>query len=107
DVQPTWGFQRTLQRAVSYVQASGRREVAGINTLVSLFSERDSIAVKILAEEGIDRDGLLRQLGETVWDDVPANACVNVGLVEHRASTAAFTMRTSQSEIEKRLDAVE
>lgn len=106
-VQPTLGFQRTLQRAVFHVQASGRKEVSSINVLVSLFSERESVAVRILAEQGIERKDLLRQLGETGWDDVRANVSVTPGLAGHSVSIGALRVMTSQSDIEKRLDALE
>ncbi len=46
--KPTAGFQRVVQRAVIHVQSSGREEVTGANTLVALFSERESHAVYFL-----------------------------------------------------------
>ena len=55
DTQPTLGFQRILQRAVFHVQSSGHKEVTGANVLVSLFGERDSQAVYLLAEQEITR----------------------------------------------------
>ncbi len=55
DTQPTLGFQRILQRAVFHVQSSGHKEVTGANVLVSLFGERDSQAVYLLAEQDITR----------------------------------------------------
>ena len=55
DVQPTLGFQRVLQRAVYYVQSSGKKEVTGINVLVAIFSEKQSQAVYILGLQDITR----------------------------------------------------
>jgi ATP-dependent Clp protease ATP-binding subunit ClpA len=106
DVQPTLGFQRTLQRAVFHIQASGRKTVGCLDVLVSLFSARESMAVRILAEQGIEREHLLRQLGETGWDDAPVDVSTTSGLVEHTVSAGASVVR-SQSSIEKRLDALE
>jgi ATP-dependent Clp protease ATP-binding subunit ClpA len=106
-VQPTLEFQRTLQRAVFHVQASGRKEVGCIHILVALFNERESIAVRILTEQGIERKDLLRQFGENGWDNIPANDSATPGLAGHTVSTSVLTVRTFQSDVEKRLDALE
>jgi ATP-dependent Clp protease ATP-binding subunit ClpA len=55
EVQPTLGFQRVLQRAVFQVQSGGRREVAGADVLVAVFSEKQSHAVFLLARQEITR----------------------------------------------------
>ena len=55
DTQPTLGFQRVLQRAVFHVQSAGKKEVTGANVLVALFSEQDSQAVYLLAQQDISR----------------------------------------------------
>ncbi|MEW8013523.1 MAG: ATP-dependent Clp protease ATP-binding subunit ClpA [Candidatus Sedimenticola endophacoides] len=53
--QPTLGFQRVLQRAVFHVQSSGKEEVSGANVLVAIFSEQESQAVYLLAEQDVQR----------------------------------------------------
>ncbi len=55
DAKPTAGFQRVIQRAVYHVQSSGRDDVTGANTLVALFSERESHAVYFLQQQGMTR----------------------------------------------------
>src|SRR5690554_2694001 len=55
DTHPTLGFQRVLQRAVFHVQSSGRQEVTGGNVLVAIFSEQESQAVYLLAQQDITR----------------------------------------------------
>ena len=55
EVQPTLGFQRVLQRAVFHVQSSGRKEVGAINVLVAIFSEKQSHAVYLLAQQSVMR----------------------------------------------------
>lgn len=55
EVQPTLGFQRVLQRAVYHVQSSGKKEVTAINVLIAIFSEQDSYAVYLLAEQDVTR----------------------------------------------------
>ena len=53
--KPTAGFQRVVHRAAVHAQASGKREVNGINILIELFSERDSHAVYFLQLQGVTR----------------------------------------------------
>ncbi|MBT4836852.1 MAG: ATP-dependent Clp protease ATP-binding subunit ClpA [Methylococcales bacterium] len=55
ETQPTLSFQRVLQRAIFHVQSSGKREVMGANVLVAIFSERESQAVYLLYQQGINR----------------------------------------------------
>jgi ATP-dependent Clp protease ATP-binding subunit ClpA len=55
DTQPTVGFQRVIQRAILHVQSSNKKEVAGANILVALFSEKDSHAVFFLNQRAITR----------------------------------------------------
>src|SRR6516225_9050793 len=55
DSKPTAGFQRTIQRAVIHVQASGRDEVTGANVLVAIFAERESHAAFFLQEQEMTR----------------------------------------------------
>jgi hypothetical protein len=53
--KPTAGFQRVIQRAVIHVQSSGRPWVTGAPVLVALFSEAESRAVQLLAEQAMTR----------------------------------------------------
>jgi ATP-dependent Clp protease ATP-binding subunit ClpA len=55
EVQPTLGFQRVLQRAVFHVQSSGKQEVGVVNVLVAIFSEKQSHAVFLLAQQQVTR----------------------------------------------------
>ena len=55
DAKPTAGVQRTIQRAATHVESSGRSEVTGANVLVALFSERESHAVFFLQEQNMSR----------------------------------------------------
>ena len=55
DAKPTAGFQRVFERAVLYVQFSGREEVTGANVLVAIFDERESHAAYSLQETGMTR----------------------------------------------------
>jgi ATP-dependent Clp protease ATP-binding subunit ClpA len=51
----TDAFRRVLNRAALHVQSSGKTEIRGPNVLVALFSEEDSHAVHMLAEQGIEK----------------------------------------------------
>jgi ATP-dependent Clp protease ATP-binding subunit ClpA len=52
---PTKGFQRTIQRALSHVQSSGKEVMDAGDLLVSIFLEEDSHAAYFLEDEGITR----------------------------------------------------
>jgi len=52
---PTAGFQRVIQRAVIHVRASGRPAVTGAEVFIALFSEQESRAAQLLAEQGVTR----------------------------------------------------
>jgi len=62
ETQPTLGFQRVLQRSVFHVQASGKKEVLGVNVLVAMFSEEDSEAVRLLEKQKISRLDLVEYI---------------------------------------------
>jgi ATP-dependent Clp protease ATP-binding subunit ClpA len=53
--QPTIGFQGVLQRAVFYVQSSGRKLVGVGEVLVAIFSEKQSHAVSLLNRQHVTR----------------------------------------------------
>ncbi len=66
ETQPTLGFQRVLQRAVFHVQASEKKEVAGANLFVALFSEQDSHAVYLLNKQDISRLDVVNYLAHGI-----------------------------------------
>ena len=75
--QPTLGFQRALHRAVSHVQASGKKEVTPANVLVAVFAERQSQAVYLLEAQEITRYDVVRHISHgvpKVPGGVPDNA---------------------------------
>ncbi|SMN12005.1 ATP-dependent Clp protease ATP-binding subunit ClpA [uncultured Candidatus Thioglobus sp.] len=55
NIQPTIGFQRILERAVSHVQSSRQTEVTGANILIAIFGEKESHAVYLLKQQHISR----------------------------------------------------
>ena len=107
EFQPTLGFQRVLQRAVYHVQSSGEREVSGVHILVSLFSERESESARLLAEQGIKREDVLRELGNCDWDDDPENVSLTTGVTGRTVSSGHHIAVTSTSSIETRLSELE
>jgi ATP-dependent Clp protease ATP-binding subunit ClpA len=66
DVQPTLSFQRVLQRAIYHVQSSGRKQVSTLNVLVAIFSEKDTHAVYLLAEQGVSRLDVVNYLSHGI-----------------------------------------
>ena len=55
EAKPTAGFQRVVHRAAVHAQASGKREVNGLNILIEFFAERDSHALYFLQKQGLTR----------------------------------------------------
>ncbi len=55
ETRPSMGFQRVIQRAVMHVMGAGKDEVKGSNVLIAVFAERDSHAVYLFHQAGIDR----------------------------------------------------
>ena len=54
-IEPTIGFQRVLQRAISHAQSALLDEINGANILAAIFSEPESQAVYILRQNGVNR----------------------------------------------------
>jgi glyoxalase superfamily protein/ClpA/ClpB-like protein len=53
DPKPTAAFQRVVQRAVNRAQVLGHPMVTGVDTLVGLFPERLSYAVRLLGVQAV------------------------------------------------------
>lgn len=65
EVQPARTFKRVLQRAVHYVQTSGRSEVTevtGVVVLVTIFSEPESYAFDLLKQQDVTRISVVNYL---------------------------------------------
>lgn len=63
DSEPTLGFQRIIQRAIMRLQIKSNAsllsmELRGVDVLLSIFSEKDSYAVRILQNLGVTRDNV-------------------------------------------------
>jgi len=63
------GLQRVIQRAVTHVQAAGKREVHGGHVLVAIFSEKDSHAVYYLKSAGVSRLDVVSFLAHNALSD--------------------------------------
>jgi ATP-dependent Clp protease ATP-binding subunit ClpA len=64
--QPTAGFQRVLQGALSHVQSAGKDEADAGDILSAIFLEEDSHAVHILQKEGIRRLDILEYISHGI-----------------------------------------
>jgi hypothetical protein len=62
ETQPTVAFQRVLQRAVFHVRSAGRKEVTGVNVLVSIFSENETTAIRLLKQQNIARNDVVNYI---------------------------------------------
>ncbi|HEA26377.1 MAG TPA: ATP-dependent Clp protease ATP-binding subunit ClpA [Ectothiorhodospiraceae bacterium] len=80
ETQPTLGFQRVIQRAVFQVQSSEQPEVSGTNILVAIFSEKESQALFLLEQHGVDRLSVVEYLSH--GDDESEHSLVEGGEVD-------------------------
>ncbi len=55
-------LQRVIQRAAIHVQSSGKRQIRGVNLLVSLFQEKESFALYTLEKQGVERFDIVRAI---------------------------------------------
>lgn len=81
EVQPTLSFQRVLQRAIYHVQASGKKRVSTLNVLVAMFAEKDTHAVFLLGEQGVNRLDVINYIshgiaknGQAAAPEAPADS---------------------------------
>jgi len=69
---PTSGFQRVLQRAFFHVQSAqrgkGEAQVNGVNVLVAIFGEHESLAVHLLREQEIERYNVINYIAHQSSD---------------------------------------
>jgi len=67
DTQPNAGFQRVIQRAIVYVQSSGKKEVNSTDVLQAIFGEKkDCQAVQYLQQQGVNRRDLAIYISQGV-----------------------------------------
>ena len=55
ETQATVGFNRVVHRAIFHAQTQGKREVDGQGMLVAIFGEKESHAVYLLRQQGLNR----------------------------------------------------
>ena len=103
EVQPTLGFQRVLQRAVFHVQSSGKKEVAGINVLVAIFSEKKSQAIYFLTKQNITRLDVVNYISHGMErnDPVGVSEQTENEVNEVNGSTALDKFATNLNELAK------
>ncbi|MCW8826948.1 MAG: ATP-dependent Clp protease ATP-binding subunit ClpA [Gammaproteobacteria bacterium] len=85
ETQPTLGFQRVIQRAVFQVQSSEQPEVTGSNVLVAIFNEKESQALFLLEQNGVDRLSVVEYLSH--GDDDSEHSLVEGGDVDGDGET--------------------
>lgn len=68
----TQAFHRVLQRAAIHVQSSGKKEIQGINLLVSMLNEKESYALFLIFKQGIDKLDIVKEIAHGI--DRPMNS---------------------------------
>lgn len=68
----TLSIQRLIQRALFHVQSSGKDEIQPEDLLVALFQAKDSKALLLLTQEGIERLDVLNYISHGIRKDQPS-----------------------------------
>ncbi len=100
DTQATVGFQRVLQRAVYHVQSSGKKVVQGANILVAMFSEQQSHAAWLLANQGISRLDVVNYISHGISPNNEAEADDPLRLTSDRRGPEAEQGKPDKSPLE-------
>ncbi|MEI6790401.1 MAG: AAA family ATPase, partial [Myxococcaceae bacterium] len=69
-IEPTLGFQRVIERASVQAKAAGRKEVWPSHLLVSVFEEKESFALYLLNQAGLNRLELVSSIGSELDPDM-------------------------------------
>ncbi len=106
DIQPTFGFQRVMQRAILYAQSANVPEVDGPQVLVALFAEKDSHALYYLNQHQLTRLKVTEYLAHGVRPNA-SEGQIEQSVEESNESTSAlegFTQNLNQRAMDGRLD---
>jgi len=102
EVQPTLSFQRVLQRAIYHVQASGKKRVSTLNVLVAMFAEKDTHAVFLLNEQGVNRLDVINYISHGVDDK--ADAGEPAGKTAGKSALELYTTNLNDRAARGRID---
>ena len=73
--QQTQSFERLMQRAITHVHYSGKKEVDAGDILAAMFEEKDCHAAYFLRKEGVSRLDILEYVSHgSAQDDFPGSA---------------------------------
>ena len=89
ETQATVGFNRVVHRAIFHAQTQGKREVDGQGMLVAIFGEKESHAVYLLRQQGINRIDVVNFIahGTTKDDQEPEKRIFTEGEVSEEEKT--------------------
>ncbi|MDO5059791.1 MAG: ATP-dependent Clp protease ATP-binding subunit ClpA [Neisseria sp.] len=107
DPQPTLGVQTVLQRAMVHAQSADKKEVLPSDMLVALFAEKESPAVYILHQMGIDRLRVLQYLahgGNEFSDGLEREKTAEDGAEQGGSALEKYTQNLNAEAAEGRLD---
>ncbi len=113
EAKPTAGFQRVVHRAAVQVQASGRREVTGLNILIEMFAERDSHAVYYMQLQGVSRLDMVNYASHGIvkFGSKPSSEqviqAISANQARQRQQQEQFQERKTQPDEEEKSDAIQ
>ncbi len=89
--EQTQAFRSVLNRAARHVMSSGKSEVHGHDVLVAMFSEKDSHAVHMLQETGVERLAIVEYIAHGTRRVPERRATASAGGTESGAATGSGT----------------
>ncbi len=111
DPVQTIAFQRLMQRVMSHIQSSGKKEADGSDVLAAFFKESNSHTVFFLKSQGITRLDVLRSIShsELKGDPFPDTEKEKTGSREKgskKSALDAYTVNLTQMAQEEKIDPV-
>ncbi len=89
--EQTQAFRSVLNRAARHVMSSGKSEVHGHDVLVAMFSEKDSHAVHMLQETGVERLAIVEYIAHGTRRVPERRPTASAGGTESGAATGSGT----------------
>lgn len=102
--QTTLGFQRVIQRAVFYVQATSKEEVSSTNVLIAMFSEKESFAVYLLNQHDVTRLDVVQYVSHGITKTNDDELLPDLDEGEDKKPLSRFLENLNEKAHDKRID---
>lgn len=111
DPVQTIAFQRLMQRVMSHIQSSGKKEADGADVLAAFFKESNSHTVFFLKSQGITRLDVLRSISHSdlkghAFPDTEKEKTATRDKGGKKSALSAYTVNLTQMAKEEKIDPV-